>query len=390
MTVPAVPQTTWLLGAGASKNAGVPLAGEMIDYLKGRGPDDAIKATYDFVVAGVIMRSARQSLRGQWRAPNIEDVANTVDALIRRDDSEIGPFVGAWQSWLDDIDPLGEPTYRASERVAAVLQRIVSSVRRQEVDWTREARSLITALDAARYPGSSLVELRRWLVKEVRRLVCEPYGEVDYLTPLSRTRIGSSDRCAGATLNYDLCAERAFQNAGLSTCDGFRHWLDGESLEGEAGAVHVYKPHGSVRWHARNDDSYLESDSEPERPAIIFGGRNKLTARGPFLDSLLAWRSALDACRNLIIVGYSFGDDHLNALLEGWWRRSTETKRIVIVDPGFDRGLSTISSALHRRSNEAPEPLTDDTGSLIDTRNVLIIREGADPGVARAVDELSH
>ena len=89
MTV--VRETTWLLGAGASRDAGVPLAAELFDQLKGASGQVELNATYDYVAAGAIMRAARLSLVGNWRGPNIEDVANTLDELIRRERQQPDP-----------------------------------------------------------------------------------------------------------------------------------------------------------------------------------------------------------------------------------------------------------------------------------------------------------
>jgi hypothetical protein len=384
-----VRDTTWLLGAGASRDAGVPLATEMSNALKGSSGRLGLNAVYDYVLAGTIMRAARLSLLGTWRRPNIEDVANTVDALIERDMSEVGPFVGAWHAWLGDVDPTGEPRLRVAEEVAALLQKLALSGRSAgSIDWTGEAKRLITLLQTPGYPGDTLQQLRHWLSQAVVERVQGPYGDVSYLAPLAETRVGSSGVCAGATLNYDLCIEDAFAAAGTPTCDGLTHWLAGEVMDTDHGVAHVYKPHGSVRWHRIDDDTFSVVD-EPHgaRPGIVFGGRNKLTARGPFLDSLLIWRNVLERCANLIVVGYSFGDDHVNALISNWLRRHPSEKRLLVVDPGFGRGSGKLSEILHRRSSEAQSPDLDDKGRLVerDSPAVQIVRRGAREGIPEAI-----
>ncbi len=391
-------ETTWLLGAGASKDAGAPLASELFDSLKGATGARDLNATYDYIAAGAIMKTARLSLLGSWRRPNVEDVANTLDGLIERDSSDLGPFVGAWQAWLDDMDPTGEPRPSVTEAIGASLQRMMTarvtdSVDAGYVDWTAEAKVLVAALHQPRYPGNALLRLRHWLSQAVSERVAGPYQDLSYLEPLARSRVGDSSVCAGATLNYDTCVERAFETIGVPTCDALVHWRSREVMDVEHSVAHIYKPHGSVLWRTLDDDTYSPAAGQASgEPGIIFGGRNKLTARGPFLDSLLAWRSALESCRKLLVVGYSFGDDHVNALIANWYRRQQGSKRIIIVDPGFSKASNGFADLLHRRSNEAQDPDTDEKGRLIlpGLGSVRIIREPASAGIALAISEFER
>jgi hypothetical protein len=49
---------------------------------------------------------------------------------------------------------------------------------------------------------------------------------------------------------------------------------------------------------------YEEMMKGQARPAVIFGQRNKLTAEGPFLDLLRAFREELSRSTSLTVVGY--------------------------------------------------------------------------------------
>jgi hypothetical protein len=396
--VTVVRETTWLLGAGASRDAGVPLAAELFDQLKGASGQVELNATYDYVAAGAIMRAARLSLVGNWRRPNIEDVANTLDELIRRDSSDLGPFVGAWHSWLNDVDPLGEPSLKVTEQVGATLQRVIAGVNPRNgeganIDWTAEAKRLVELLQAPRHPGEILSRLRLWLSQAVRDRMTGPYGDVSYLEPLARTRVGTSHVCMGATLNYDLCVEQAFESAGYRVCDGLGHWLSHEVMDVKHSAAHIYKPHGSILWRSVDEDTFsFWSAQEDGEPGIIFGGRNKLTAHGPFLDSLLTWRAGLEKCRNLLVIGYSFGDDHVNALIANWLRIGKDSKRIIVIDPGFSKSGTGFAGILHRNSNEARDPDMDSRGRLIlpSHRSVHIMRRSATEGIPKALALLEN
>jgi hypothetical protein len=69
-----------------------------------------------------------------------------------------------------------------------------------------------------------------------------------------------------------------------------------------------------------------------EAPAVVFGEAGKLRSEGPYLELLLAWSSQLQHADSLLVVGYSFRDDHVNEVI-GRWFNTDEKRRIVVVDP---------------------------------------------------------
>jgi hypothetical protein len=73
-----------------------------------------------------------------------------------------------------------------------------------------------------------------------------------------------------------------------------------------------------------------------ERPAVIFGQRNKLTAEGPFLDLLRQFQNELDNCSVLTVIGYSLRDAHINTYISKWLNESAD-KKIRVVDPNFEK-----------------------------------------------------
>jgi hypothetical protein len=66
------------------------------------------------------------------------------------------------------------------------------------------------------------------------------------------------------------------------------------------------------------------------RSAVIFGGKNKLTAEGPFLDLLFWFRQTLQLSNELVVIGYSFRDDHVNHTILSWLRAS-DTNRLIVI-----------------------------------------------------------
>jgi hypothetical protein len=66
---------------------------------------------------------------------------------------------------------------------------------------------------------------------------------------------------------------------------------------------------------------------------LVFGVDVKLQAIDPFLTLLFRFQQLLNSSDVLVVVGYSFGDDHINAMtLESLQR--DPGKRCTIVNPG--------------------------------------------------------
>ena len=58
-------------------------------------------------------------------------------------------------------------------------------------------------------------------------------------------------------------------------------------------------------------------------PAVIFGQGNKLRSEGPFMAMLMEFERQVGAARNLVVIGYSFRDAHVNAVIRRWLRDYT-------------------------------------------------------------------
>jgi hypothetical protein len=143
------------------------------------------------------------------------------------------------------------------------------------------------------------------------------------------------------TTNYDVCFEDAFETTGVPFFDGFvgsvNPFFAPECIESEGSKadLHVYpcrawtrlwKLHGSINWHIRESSgaaaehiirsSGLEARAGEE--LAIFPSREKYSQsrKLPFIamqDRLRKFPASGD--RLLVVIGYSFGDQHLNELL---------------------------------------------------------------------------
>lgn len=158
-----------------------------------------------------------------------------------------------------------------------------------------------------------------------------------------------------ATLNYDQTIETCAEQHGVTCATGVGEWDSTGHLAFPADAVRLYKLHGSIDW-ARTGEDFEDAynhqtgqyspmgmnrvalrPSAPmgkELPFVVFGRREKLRADGPFLDLRAAFAHRLSCARVLVVVGYSFGDEHVNALVSHWLTVN-DARRLVVIDPYF-------------------------------------------------------
>ena len=99
-------------------------------------------------------------------------------------------------------------------------------------------------------------------------------------------------------------------------------------------------------------------------PAVVFGQRNKLTAEGPFLDLLFAFRQELERAGRLTVIGYSFRDPHVNEYLAQWINASPE-HRFRIVDPGFQNSKESFAGALQRHCQARLEVISEKAEAVL-------------------------
>lgn len=151
------------------------------------------------------------------------------------------------------------------------------------------------------------------------------------------------------TLNYDDVIEKACENSEVDIQLGFKDndkFFSNFFEEREKG-INLYKMHGSIHWkyNLLHQGNYygqifkerIGMDSPTARfyePAIIMG-EEKLETKGHFLEMLFEFRQQLNKSNNLCIVGYSFQDKHINKFLKEWYDKDSKNRNILIVDPGL-------------------------------------------------------
>lgn len=222
---------------------------------------------------------------------------------------------------------------------------------RSDHDLENALRTFVEAVVRKGSDGQRYRKTLRTITAALVDILARPV-ETAYLQPL--VDLGRRDWVAVATLNYDRTVEIQAGHAGIDCPTGVEAWVDrGEWTWPDAG-VRLLKLHGSIDWqveqrHSGEDvlEQYRIKVVDPGQtastPAVIFGGRNKLRAEGPFLELLAEFDKMLRSAEGLVVVGYSFRDEHVNEILKRWINNDTR-RRIVAVDPSFPE----------RRGPEAP------------------------------------
>lgn len=162
------------------------------------------------------------------------------------------------------------------------------------------------------------------------------------------------------TLNYDTLLEQAADAEGVVLLDGFVGtqrrtfrpesyeqdlYFPAETTEGRVHrfdrVLHLYKLHGSITWTASDptlDDPYgVQSTAfEPSstHPLLIYPTPTKYgeTLGMPYSELFRRFASAIVRPQSvLFVIGYGFGDDHVNAIIRQALAIPSFT--LVIVDP---------------------------------------------------------
>lgn len=387
----------FLLGAGASVEAGVPDSYDMAKRMLEKFSNDnrARSLRYyqvlQFVVGGLLFQ---QGIKGHnpFDGVNIEDLFNAVLLLSDRQNSELSPFISSWHPKLiglesgkmDDLTSeglLGTINRPIEEYVKKVAERIIEQIRNDtfigsrhfwqldkietfhskqpfENNFTSAVSQIISGSEGKIFSATAdamiqhLVEMV-WISEEEK---------VAYLRPL--ISYAKNMRSSIVTLNYDNTIEFTGKNLGISIDTGFDIWSRTGEFTFDDGKIPLIKLHGSIDWALTRGRGGKEKplpyqiikkvdpnvmEQRNFQPAVIFGGKNKLTAKGPFLSLLHSFEAELSNCITLTIIGYSFRDEHVNEFITNWFN-GDNTRRIRIINPNPDTLNNDFSDYLFKET----------------------------------------
>ena len=271
---------------------------------------------------------------------DVERVFAAVELLAERRTLEVTPFVSAWHPAVDAHDRNAQlPSFWDRKlRDALLRESPFDSARDLIAELARQAVG--HAGDGTRYR-----RLAEGMIAALRSLVHVEAGSTGYLLPLVRHGL-SRGGLTIATLNYDRSIEIAAKEAGVPCYTGISHWQQKGGWAWPDSGVRLLKLHGSIDWcwdenrqqHELPRRTVVEvSDPTKEHraPAVVFGLRGKLRPDGPFLPLLTEFENQLISATELLVVGYSFRDEHVNEVIRRWTLEDG-SRTIRIVAPTFD------------------------------------------------------
>lgn len=342
-----------LLGAGASRDAGLPLTSELaagvLQHLTdvtpstGRRPDWLV--ALNFVYGAMVSYRSRDG-GNALDAVNIETLISALRLLGRREDHEVAPFVESWRDPVHRAGRLQVDDHNAS-RLTDALSRVVASssdrfsARRGsgQNDGLNLAYAIAEIADLARTPTrlSSYRTADQWVTRTLGSLLI-PSRTVAYLHPLADLAKRQAGGLDVITLNYDLTVEKAMAQKSVAIDRGIEDWPSRRVSYSADSPVRLHKVHGSLDWameadHHRQVPVLKDLRGEiAQQPWVVVGDREKLATEGPTLELMQHAADALESSDHLVISGYGFGDDHINQMIRNWLERNSE-RSVGLIEP---------------------------------------------------------
>lgn len=355
-----------LLGAGASVGAGMPTATSMTEVMVRDLLDH--RDLVAFILGQLQAAKGTQGVApvGATHGIDVEQFVNAVTLLEERDSLELSPFVGAWNPRLVELDHSVD-SFSSRIAVRDLFEKLLAGLQVAETRSSRHGKFPITGnsfLDSEfahavksvlglTGRGRALAELREAMLQVVLRSTRIKNPEsVNYLRPLLDLHKAQKGRLVIATLNYDDAIEALASKERVPLDDAIDSWHPRGDLgpPDDGTGIFLLKLHGSVTWCLKGHECVHEAPSQKRlRPAIIFGGRNKLTVEGPFLDLLLAFRRELARSTSVTALGYSFRDEHVSGYVERWLSQTPEN-RLRIVDPDLQTTIQAAPEKVPHKS----------------------------------------
>lgn len=320
-----------LLGAGTSVDAGVPTAFDLTEkiynwLIRQRAAEPA--KLYAFVVAKIRTRNARVGL-SPFAPVNVEEVYDALKRFSLREDDPLNEFVAAWD---DSLARKRFDRFEIRRRLEGLIQLQQRPSRIEfRVDWHK----LDHLLDEIEKQFSSS-EPRTDLGIYVRALAATLNPQETKHLYLKKLAQFADEHCdVVGTLNYDLLFEENCASSNIEFDYGLGNWNDQKVIRFARESTKLFKLHGSMNWFAHGDDVEVDPEQKSHfRRALIFGGQSdKLDPNGPYLQLRHEFQRLAHRSTRLGIIGYSFQDIHMNALLRNWIS-SKKRAKLVILDPG--------------------------------------------------------
>jgi hypothetical protein len=119
----------FLLGAGASVEAGVPDSYDMTKEIIKKFHDNSQHArVINFIVGGLLFQEGIRGRNPLNSGVNVEDLFNAVQLLSERHTLEAAPFVGSWHSMVEEFDKIGPSFLNLSPLNDAIFKSVSGEI----------------------------------------------------------------------------------------------------------------------------------------------------------------------------------------------------------------------------------------------------------------------
>jgi len=288
----------FLLGAGASADAKIPISSEMVNkienLLKNNSSWEKFKDLYFLIKSGI---NYSAGLSGNKAIFNIETLLFVLEELVQKEKHLLYPFIGSWNIRFNEV-------IKDNFELIENFQKNIKG------------------------------KLTEWVTKD-------DYREADYFKYLKELKNDLTFFLRIFTLNYDKCIEENTNNKNFEfTCErGFekdtRNWNHKrftERVKDDEPDIYLYKLHGSIDWKREKSTSIVQYvDREPSNPDLIFGTQNKLQYSDPYLFLFSEFRHYTLNAKLIICIGYSFSDEHINSLIEQALKQNNDIKLLSVM-----------------------------------------------------------
>lgn len=284
----------FILGAGASADADVPVLSKMeddvIDFIKNKENWKKYYKLYHLLKA-----SYNYSYEIQGKKPyfNLEILLNIIQELMKKEEHPIYPFIG---SWIVKFNEVIKEDFK-------LLENFDKDIRSKLVEWVK--------------------------IDNNKR------QKIEYFQGFLKFKKEMNFPLHIFSLNYDLCLELALKDAiverGFDQEDSgywnYRRYLQPiDDID-----VFLYKLHGSVDWERDKKSQKLTySNAESNNPDWIFGTQYKMQYIDPYLFLFSELRRKIFEASLIVCIGYSFYDEHINGVICDSLRDNSERKLLSV------------------------------------------------------------
>ena len=301
----------FLLGAGASVEAGIPISNQMVKRIEeliiSHNDWKPYKDLYYYLKSSI---NYSDGILGKFEMPfNVERLLIVISEIEKRESNIMYPFIGTWNIRLLD---LGGNNFEN-------IKKFHKLIRKQLNEW---------------------VGLRS-------------YDDANYYQSFTSLSSDVANLIKVFTLNYDMCFENIVGKdktieLGFTKETNEWHQSNFENIEGKH--YNLYKLHGSIDWYISEEKLYKSQKIESE-PELIFGIQHKMTSVDPyFYYSSVLRNSCFNEVKIITVIGYSYADEYVNVILSQALNSRSEL-RIINVAPLFDKNAQNEIDFICQRLN---------------------------------------